>query len=110
MRIKKAISAGMQYGLREGDWVLHRSCPEPVRVIGLGSTIAVELPNGVMRAFEPSELKKVAPVKVPRPKVPVHQLRHDRGIGWAEWFALVTSLVLICLIALVLAMLAGVGP
>jgi hypothetical protein len=74
----------MQYGLRQGDWVLHHSCPEPVRVIGLGSTIAVELPNGVMRAFEPSELTKMAPTKVPRPRVPVHELRHDRGIDLAE--------------------------
>jgi hypothetical protein len=63
-----------------------------------------------MRAYEPSELKKVAVAKVARPNVPVHELRHDRGIGLAEGFGLVTSLVLICLIALVLTMLAGVGP
>jgi hypothetical protein len=70
----------MQYGLREGDWVLHHSCPEPVRVIGLGSTIAVEFPDGMMRAFEPSELKKVTPAKVPRPKAAVHELRRDRVV------------------------------
>jgi hypothetical protein len=32
------------------------------------------------------------------------------GLGSAEWFNLVTSFVLICLIGLVLAVLAGVGP
>jgi hypothetical protein len=97
----------MQYGLREGDWVLHHSCPEPVRVIGLGSTIAVEFPNGMMRAFEPTELKKVVPAKVSQPKAAVHELRYDRG-GLAAWFGVATSLVLIYLIVLVLVALAGV--
>jgi hypothetical protein len=54
---------------REGDWVRHPSYPEPVRVIGVGATIAVQFPNGVMQAFEPVELEKV-----PAPDIPVRKV------------------------------------
>jgi hypothetical protein len=47
------------YEFREGDLVRHHSCAVPIRVIGIGATIAVEYPNGVIRAFEPFELEKV---------------------------------------------------
>jgi hypothetical protein len=49
----------MLYDFRDGDRVSHHSDPNPLRVIGVGPTIAVQFPNGEMRAFEPSELKKV---------------------------------------------------
>lgn len=35
---------------REGEWVRHRSYPEPVRVVGIRPTIAVQFPSGAMRA------------------------------------------------------------
>jgi hypothetical protein len=44
----------------EGDLVTHRSFPQILRVVGVGTTIAVEFPSGEMRAFERLELKKVA--------------------------------------------------
>jgi hypothetical protein len=47
------------YEFREGDLVRHHSCAVPIRVIGIGATIAVAYPNGVIRAFEPFELEKV---------------------------------------------------
>ena len=101
----------MRYELREGDWVRHHSHPKPIRVIGVGATIAVEYPSGEMRAFEPSELKKVTVAKVtPASKVHVHDHRHDRGLGWGERFGLLMSIVLVCLIVLVLMVLAGAGP
>jgi hypothetical protein len=37
-------------------------------VIGIGTTIAVQFPNGVMRAYEPFELERVAVAKVPLPR------------------------------------------
>jgi hypothetical protein len=49
----------MRYEFREGDLVRHHSCAVPIRVIGIGATIAVQFPNGVMRAFEFFELEKV---------------------------------------------------
>ena len=55
----------MRQEFREGDWVRHPSYPEPIRVIGIGTTIAVQFPNGVMRAFDPSELEKAEISKVP---------------------------------------------
>jgi hypothetical protein len=55
-RSARALTA-MQYQFREGDWVRHRSFPEPVRVIGIGSTIAVQFPNGEMRALSPTSWK-----------------------------------------------------
>jgi hypothetical protein len=45
---------------QEGDLVRHPSCAVPIRVIGVGPSIAVVFPTGVMRAYEPCELKKVA--------------------------------------------------
>jgi hypothetical protein len=99
----------MQHEFREGDWVRHHSCPKPIRVIGIGTTIAVQFSDGTMRAFEPFELEKVAIAKVPLPQVNVHQHRQDRGLGSAGWSGLITSLSLICLIALVLALIAGAG-
>ena len=101
----------MQYHFREGDWVRHRSIPEAVRVIGIGSTIAVQFPNGEMWAFEPDELEKVSIAKVPRPKVPVHERSHDGARGSPRGLtSLATSIGLICLIILVLAMIAEARP
>jgi hypothetical protein len=98
----------MQYQFREGDWVRHHSFTEPIRVIGIGSTIAVQLPNGEMRAFEPEELERVLIAKVPRPTGPFPERRQDRRPSSAKGFAsLAMSIGLICLIILVLAMIAG---
>jgi hypothetical protein len=72
----------MQHEFREGDWVRHHSCPEPIQVIGTGTTIAVQFPNGAMQAFEPCELENVHIAKVPVPKV---------GLGSAERFAFVLA-------------------
>ena len=64
-----------------------------------------------MRAFEPDELERVSIAKAPRPKVPVAERGQDRGPGSSKGFAsLATSIGLICLIILVLAMIAGVRP
>ncbi len=54
---------------REGDWVRHPSCPDPVGVIGVGPTIAVQFPDGAMRAFDPRNLEKVQNARVPAAKV-----------------------------------------
>jgi hypothetical protein len=103
-------STPMQYQFREGDWVRHHSFPEPVRVIGIGSTIAVQFANGEMQAFEPEELERVSIAEVRQAKVKVHERRQDRPSRWDERFAsLATSVGLICLIILVLAMIAGGG-
>jgi hypothetical protein len=59
----------MRQIFREGDWVRHPSYPEPIRVIGVGTTIAVQLPNGAMRAFDPSVLEKVQIARVPAAEV-----------------------------------------
>ena len=67
---------------REGDWVRHRFCPEPIRVVGVGATIVVQFPNGDMQAVEPYELEKVPIAKVPVRKV--------RGRGSVEQYVLVT--------------------
>jgi hypothetical protein len=108
----QATINAMQCQFREGDWVRHRSFPEPVRVIGIGSTIAVQFPNGEMRAFEPDELVKVPPAKVPRPKMPVHEPGRDGGRDSSNngFVSLATSIGLICLIVLVLAIIAGARP
>ena len=90
---------------REGDWVRHRSFPEPIRVIGIGTTIAVELPNEDMRAFEPCELEKVLLTSVSVRKVRLHERRRN-GLG-AEQFALVTVVSLIYLVILLLDVIAG---
>ncbi len=97
----------MRQEFREGDWVRHRSCPEPIRVIGIGTTIAVQFPNGVIRAYEPSELEKVPLAEVPVRKVPVQGYRQDLGPGSTP-FAFVTSISLICMILLVLVVIATV--
>jgi hypothetical protein len=52
-------STWLDYEIREGDLVRHPSCAVPIRVIGVGPTIAVAFPNGDMQAFEPFELEKV---------------------------------------------------
>src|SRR6476660_6324384 len=91
----------MLHEFREGDWVRHRSYPEPIRVVGTGSTIVVQFPSGDMQAFEPCELDKVPIAKVPVQKVHVHEYREDRGRGSAEQFTLVMSVCLIWLIMLV---------
>ena len=82
----------MLHEFREGDWVRHHSCPEPIRVVGLGTTIVVQFSNGDMQAFEPCELEKV-----PLAKIPVRKLR---GRGSAEQFVLLTSISLIYLVML----------
>ena len=97
----------MRYEFREGDWVRHRSCSEPLRVIGTGTTIAVQFPNGDMQAFEPCELEKVSIANVPARMVQVGDSRQDRG-GYGERFAFVTTLSLIFLIMLVLVVIATV--
>ena len=108
-QIGRALNA-MQYEFREGDWVRHPSFPEPVRVIGTGSTIAVKFPNGEMRAFEPDELEKVSIIAVPRSKTGARELRPDRRASSARGLAsLATSIGSICLIILVLAVLDGAG-
>ena len=100
----------MQSEFREGDWVRHKTFPDPIRVIGIGSTIAVQFPNGEMRAFEPDELDRVSIAEVRQAKVPVHERRQDPPRRWDKRFAsLATSVGLICLIILVLAMIAGGG-
>ena len=97
----------MQSEFREGDWVRHKKFPEPIRVIGIGSTIAVQFPNGEMRAFEPEELEKV---KVQQSKVTLPERRQDRVPRSARGVvSLATSVGLICLIILVLAMIAARG-
>jgi hypothetical protein len=64
-----------------------------------------------MRAFEPDELKRVSIAKVSRAKVPVQELRRDNHRGSARgWASVATSIGLICLIILVLAVIAGVRP
>src|SRR5271165_840316 len=101
----------MQSEFREGDWVRHKTFPEPIRVIGIGSTIAVQFPNGEMRAFEPEELEKVSIAKVRQSKVAVPERRQDRVPRSANGVAsLATSVGLICLIILVLAVIAGARP
>src|SRR5262245_38645748 len=92
---------------REGDWVRHHQCPEPVRVIEVGPTIAIVVPNGEMQAFGPSELERVSTSKVGPPKAHVHRHRERRELVSAELFGLVISFALICLIGLVLVALAG---
>jgi hypothetical protein len=72
---------GMQHEFREGDWVRHHSCPKPIRVIGIGTTIAVQFPNGDMQAFESCELEKVFIASVPVRNVQVREYRQDRGLG-----------------------------
>ena len=98
----------MRYEFREGDWVRHRSCSEPLRVIGTGTTIAVQFPNGDMQAFEPCELEKLSIIKLPVRKVHVREHRQDRGFSSDKQFVLVTSMV-ICLITLVLVVIAFAG-
>jgi hypothetical protein len=94
---------------QEGDWVRHQSCPQPVRVIGAGPTIAVEFPNGAMRAFEPSELKKVSIFKISPPKLAAPALRRERQLGSVTHFGFFASaLGLIYIVVLLLAVVAGV--
>jgi hypothetical protein len=96
----------MRDEFREGDWVRHRSCSAPLRVIGIGTTIAVQFPNGDMQAFEPFELEKLSIIKLPVRKVQVHGYREDRELRSAERFAFATTLSLICLIMVVLVVIA----
>ena len=63
-----------------------------------------------MRAFEPEELERVSIARVRQSKVAAPERRQDRGPGSARGLAsLATSVGLICLIILVLAMIAGGG-
>ncbi len=87
---------------QEGDWVRHHSFPHPVRVIGTGSTIAVEFANGAMRAFEPSELERVSSSKVS----PGRLTSAPGSVAHLGFF--VSALGLIYIVALLLAVVAGV--
>jgi hypothetical protein len=102
-------ATAMRNEFQEGDWVRHPSYPEPVRVIGTGTTIAVQFPNGVMRAFEPVELEKVPAPDIPVRKAQVRNYRQDSDFGSADRFAFVTSFGLICLIIVVLVVIATVS-
>jgi hypothetical protein len=99
----------MRYDFREGDWVRHHSCPEPIRIIGIGPTIAVQFSNRDMQAFEPSELEKVSIPYVLAPMVHVHRIGQDRGVSSVGWLSVITSFTLIWLITLVLVVIAGAG-
>ena len=80
-------------------------------MIGTGATIAVRYPDGEMRAFEPEELENVSIAPVRRSKVAVPERRQDRVPRSANGVAsLATTVGLICLIILVLAMIAGARP
>ena len=100
----------MRCEFREGDWVSHRSFPEPLRVIGLGATIAVRFPNGDMQAFEPLELETASIGMIPQSKARVRKGGQDGRLGPARQLVSATSVCLICLIVLVLAMIAGTRP
>ena len=91
----------MLHEFREGDWVRHHSCPEPIRVVGVGITIVAQFSNGDMQAFEPCELEKVPIPNVPLRKVQVYEYRQDRELGSAERFTWVMSICLIWLVMLV---------
>lgn len=82
----------MRHEFREGDWVRHHCCPEPIRVVGVGATIVVQFPNGDMRAFEPCQLEKLPIAKAPA--------RRARDGASAEQFVLLTSISLIYLVML----------
>lgn len=98
----------MQNEFREGDWVRHRSYSEPLRVIGLGSTIAVRFPKGEMRAFEPCELEKVAiPTKAPVRNGQAHEHREEPRHGFVEHYVLVAIVSLLYLSMLVWWLIAG---
>ena len=95
--------------LREGDWVRHRSSPEPLRVVGIGSTIAVRFPKGEMQAFEPCELEKVDDAKLPLRKVQAHGYMEEPRRRSVEQFVLVTVVSLLYLIMLGWWLVAGGG-
>ncbi len=99
--------AAMLQEFREGDWVRHHSCPDLLRVVGTGTTIAVQFPNGKMRAFEPCELDKVPIGKAPLRNVQISDYTQHRRLRTAHWFAFLTCLV--CLITLMLWMLIDAG-
>jgi hypothetical protein len=99
----------MRQEFREGDWVRHRSSPEQLRVVGLGSTIAVRFPKGEMRAFEPCELEKVDIAKLPTRKVQGHEHGEERQHGFVEQYVLVTIVSLLYLSMLVWWLMAGGG-
>ena len=84
----------MQDEFREGDWIRHHCCSEPIRVIGVGATIVVQFPNGGMQAFEPCELEKVAGAKF---RVRKQNRRRDP----VELFVFVTFISLLYLLMLV---------
>jgi hypothetical protein len=95
----------MEHDFHEGNWVLHHSNPKPLRVIGVGPSIAVQYPNGEMRGFEPSELKRVAASQI-LPPPPLHVLiEHRHNEGWLNSVGqlfLVTVFGAIWFVALVL--------
>jgi hypothetical protein len=99
----------MQYQVREGDWG-HHSFPEPVRVIGIGPTVAVRF--GMERCERLGRrIGKVSIAKVQQAGALAHERSQNSGWRWdREFTALATSVGLICLIVLVLALIAGVRP
>jgi hypothetical protein len=101
--------AFMQREYREGDWVRHHSSPEPLRVVGIGSTIAVRFPKGEMRAFEPCELENVDLATLPACKLWAHRYINGQCRGFVEQYVLVTSVTLLYLTMLVWWLMAGRG-
>jgi hypothetical protein len=91
----------MRQEFREGDWVRHHSSPEQLRVVGVGSTIAVRFSKGEMRAFEPSELESVDLTTLPLRKVRGHQYIEEWRRGSVEHYVLLTTVTLLYLIMLV---------
>jgi hypothetical protein len=72
----------------------------------MGPTIAVQLPNGDIWAFEPIELKRVASPETP--PLSVRQHGNNRRAERVEQYVLLASTALIWLLTVVLVM-AGVG-
>ena len=91
----------MRQEFREGDWVRHRSSSVPIRVVGIGSTIAVRSSTGAMQAFEPCELERAQTTKRHVLKVQVYES--------AELFVLVSFVSLLYLTMLAWCSIAGVG-
>ena len=99
----------MRQEYREGDWVRHHSNPRPLRVVGIGSTIAVRFPKGEMRAFEPCELENVDLATLPARKVWAHRYMEGQRRGSVEQYVLLTIVTLLYLIMLGWWLMAGGG-
>ena len=100
---------GMLSNLREGDWVRHRSSPDLLRVVGIGSTIAVRFPKGEMKAFEACELEKVTNAELPLRKMRTHGYIEEQRRGSVEQYMLLIVVSLLYLIMLGWWLMAGGG-